>query len=205
MQGRHYKNQFFFSFEHQFLIVILHVFFYCLEIKGASTLWGFAVLPPWLSQLPQKQKESGLDSQTNRRMPGERGLLHWPMTSSKRAQCIQTRSRIYPRNTDSTYSKVLQGLKHIVTTRSERWTSRQLLISTVARARRRPNAWNGFVRERLNDINESKLSDLIRFLLQLIMHESFRAAKRRALEAYRIYSRTPGDPLTQLCATFRGS
>ena len=82
------------------------------------------------------------------------------------------------------YSKVLRGLKHIVTTRSERWTSRQLLISTVARARRRPNAWNGFVRERLNDINESKLSDLIRFLLQLITHESFRAAKRRALEAY---------------------
>jgi len=66
--------------------------------------------------------------------------------------------------------------------RSERWTSRQLFIST--RARRRPTAWNGFVRERLNDINESKLMDFPKLLLQLITCEYFRAVKRLALETY---------------------
>ena len=55
--------------------------------------------------------------------------------------------------------------------RSERWTSRQLFISRITRACRQPTAWNSFVSERLNDINESKLMDFPKCLLQLITCE----------------------------------
>ena len=77
--------------------------------------------------------------------------------------------------------------------RSERWTSCQLFISSVTRPHRRPTAWNSFIRERLNDINESKLMDFPKFS---VAHHTrvFRAGKRLALETYGLYSLIPGDP-----------
>ena len=41
-------------------------------------------------------------------------------------------------------------------TRSEQWVRRQLYLGgNVSKKSRRPNTWNAFVHQRLNDINES--------------------------------------------------
>ena len=41
------------------------------------------------------------------------------------------------------------------------------------RTRRRPTAWNGFVRECLEDINESKFTNFIRLLLRHLITRVF--------------------------------
>ena len=51
-------------------------------------------------------------------------------------------------------------------TRSERWVCRQLYLGRYAgKKSRHPNAWNAFVHQRLNDINES-----VSFLLHSLVH-----------------------------------
>ncbi|KIM56544.1 hypothetical protein SCLCIDRAFT_29579 [Scleroderma citrinum Foug A] len=62
--------------------------------------------------------------------------------------------------------------------RSERWTSCQLFISRITRARCQPTAWNGFVSERLNDINEKlpkgshwKLTEFIASHWETLQHD----------------------------------
>ncbi|KAG1812025.1 hypothetical protein EV424DRAFT_1349418 [Suillus variegatus] len=57
-------------------------------------------------------------------------------------------------DTRASYMDEVQGLakKH---GRSERWTQRQLYLGgKIVHRQRAPNAWNGFVCQRLNDINE---------------------------------------------------
>ncbi|KAG1722018.1 hypothetical protein EDB19DRAFT_1916968 [Suillus lakei] len=63
--------------------------------------------------------------------------------------------------------------------RSERWTRRQLYLGgKTVRRQRTPNAWNGFVRQRLNDINEGlshgdrwKLTEFIEAHNETLKHD----------------------------------
>jgi len=60
----------------------------------------------------------------------------------------------YPKNMAGMLSYFAHAIPDFA--RSERWVRRQLYLGgNVITRSRRPNAWNVFVHQRLNDINES--------------------------------------------------